>query len=303
MRRAPITLLIAVAGLLLAGQVTVGARAPAGQGGPHTTVEFKLKANNGLSARLGGIGNRIDLTIVGHRQSVYYAVHGKVSEQGVEARFGKLGQISVTFRPTRTVDSTAPPPECTGDPWTTEKGVFEGTIRFSGERDYVKIDSAEAHGEQRATPQWKCPPNRHPAEPPPPSVESRPRAAEEGDVATLDAKLPGTQLRFRALAVRYPKRGDYTVFYGGEGESREGMQIWRIASCTARSSTFVFDHAQGTATVSPPWPFRGSASFRRDRGGSNAWTGSLSVPLLGAAPVALAGRRFDARLVRDFPGD
>jgi hypothetical protein len=299
--RAPLALLVAVGALLLASQVAVGTSVAAPPDTTHASVELELKASNGLSARLEGEGDRVELTVLGRRQSVSYTVRGSVTEAGIEARFGKLGRISVEFRPTRTLETTKPSPECEGPPWSTKAGFFSGVIEFAGERGYVRIDSARARGKLRVNPDWKCDYRRRAAARRD-LGEIRARE-EEGDVATLDAYASQRSRFFRAFAVRDPKYRDYTYFYGGTVQRRQGVRIVRAAFASARSASFAFDHERGTAAISPPWPFRGSATFGRARSGANAWTGSLSVPLLGAAPVALTGARFDAKLVRSFPSE
>jgi hypothetical protein len=78
------------------------------------------------------------------------------------------------------------------------------------------------------------------------------------------------------------------------------MLIARAAFAKAPSPAFVFDHARATATVHPPAPFSGEATFARNGHGSAVWTGSLSVALLGIDPVALAGPAFHGSLRPEF---
>jgi hypothetical protein len=266
-------------------------------------VEIDLKAGGGFTAKLDSEGDRVGLEVRGHRQSAEYSVRGKVSESGIEARFGKLGEVSAEFTPTRTIETTPPPPGCSGDPWTTQAGFFSGTIRFRGERGYVEIDAGQARGTLGVNPDWHC--SRRPARAASRADRSRPveEAEGEGDLATLVARAADPRRVFGALAVRDSEAGDYTAFIAGTIDRREGMRIVRSAAATARTGTFSFDHGRGTAAVSPPWPFQGSASFRRDPHGPDRWRGSLRVPLLGAGVVALAGPGFRVGLKRDFPSE
>jgi hypothetical protein len=82
-------------------------------------------------------------------------------------------------------------------------------------------------------------------------------------------------------------------------EKRGRMSVARIAGVRAPASAFAFDQAAGTATVAPPAPFSGSASLQRNADGSKAWAGPLSVDVLGADPVTLAGPRFKAGFMDD----
>jgi hypothetical protein len=270
--------------------------------GPDASAEFDLGAGNGLTAHLETFTDLVTLTIYGHHQYVSYQVEGEVSASGVFAQFGKLGQVSVTFTPAKNSGSKQPPNSCHGEVEAEQKGVFSGIIELTGEREYVRLDATSAKGEMQVPSNFLCSSQKG-APPPPSDKATNERAAEKGDVATLSASNRKLQRSFIAGAQRNPKGRGYTFFAGGLAEHRESMKIFRLAELTAPPSTFHFNHANGTATVRPPLPFSGSASFERRRGGPPTWSGSLKVPLLGADPIALTGPGFKARLVRDFPGD
>ncbi|HEV7769169.1 MAG TPA: hypothetical protein VGO66_00750 [Solirubrobacterales bacterium] len=77
------------------------------------------------------------------------------------------------------------------------------------------------------------------------------------------------------------------------------MTISRSATAGGAKGTFTLGPGKPprTAVVHPPAPFEGSASLNDPAGGAPAWTGALSVALLGLpAPTALAGPGFAARL-------
>lgn len=295
--------------LVLIGSLLLAVSAPAAGGAsppatpsadsPEVAVEFELAAGNGLRAQLENFGDEIALAIYGHHQYVVYTVKGEISPSGVVAKFGALGEIAVAFTPTKTISSQKPPKGCQGDPQTNREGIFSGTIKLSGEREYVRLDATEAKGEMQVLPRWRCGP-RQGNGPLPPTVAHR--AATERDVATLRATNRSMRSGFGAVASRGPKGRGPTIFSAGVQEQREAMKIARFAILTATPSTFLFDHAKGTATVRPPRPFSGSASFeRRRQGGPPTWTGSLQVRLLGADPLALTGSGFRAHLKKAFP--
>jgi hypothetical protein len=300
MRRSSVLSLFLAIGLLTA----VPAAAKPASDPAHPRVKIALAADHGLSARIVNNGHRVHLRISGHRQYAEYAVDGAVSATAVEARFGDRGEIAVEFSPTRTLETTKPPRGCVGEPWTTKAGFFSGTIRFRGERGFVKIEARRTKGTVEVTPSWAC---RRGAPFASASNAAAARGFEElepeGDVATLAARAGDPRRGFAALAVRDPEEGNYTVFAAAKFEHREGMRIVRNTAAAARTATFRFDHERGTAVVSPPWPFQGSASFRRDPHGPDRWRGSLRVPLLGAGVLALTGADFTASLRRDFPSD
>jgi hypothetical protein len=309
MRRAPALALLLASALLLsipgsfAGASRGQSAATTSPPDPDVWIEFELGAGQGLMAQLETYADDVTLTIIGHHQYVSYQVKGELSPSGLVAKFGTLGEVSVTFSPTKTISSQRPPKGCKDEARTDRKGIFSGTIKLTGEREYVRLDATRAKGEMVVMPHWHCgPQSGKNVVPPPPTVTHR-ASAEKEDVATLKASSRASRGGFSAGAIRGPKGHNYTFFAGGLSEHRESMEIFRLAALPAPTSTFLFNHAAGTASVHPPWPFSGSASFKRRRKGPPAWSGSLKVALLGADPIALTGPGFQASLVRDFPGD
>jgi len=293
---------LAIIVLLAAAPVATAGKSPSPDA---ASIEFELDGSNGLYAHVEGFDNSVTLSIGNKHNAVFYIVEGESTRTGLKAQFGKLGLIDVTYRPTKTVSTSEPPPECKGETWVDSEGIFEGTIQFTGEREYVRIDAARAEGKMQVTPEWEC---RDPKGPirldtaPRPSAQSS-REKSRDEVAALNARNRHCRCSFSAFATRLPKETPWTTFSAGKLENREGMKIARIAFTEkAAPSTFTFNHKAGTARVDPPYPFTGTATFRR-RPGRDLWRSTLRVPLLGADPISLRGHSFRARLARDLPGD
>jgi hypothetical protein len=88
------------------------------------------------------------------------------------------------------------------------------------------------------------------------------------------------------------------------GERREGMAVARGVQLTAKSSAFRWNLKKGTATLRPPAPFTGWATFkRRGHNGHGIWRGSLGMPILGGEPVELTGPEFRAYIHKGVPQD
>jgi len=230
---------------------------------------------------------------------VIYEVPGRVTEAGLRVRFGTLGLIDVTFTPTVTLDSTEPSEGCTGAPRTLREGVFTGTIDFTGERGYVRIEGPEAQGSMSVISQWECPDNEFF-----PFKGARRRALrpkDENETASLHAESRGC-LCFFGAGIHHRKTGGKSIFYGAKAERREGMEITRITSVHAGVGAFDLDHEKGTARLDPPPPFSGHATYRR-RPGSDFWRSTIRVPLLGAAPLHTDGPGFYAGLYPEYHFD
>jgi hypothetical protein len=275
---------------------------------PVVRVEFDLPASNGLRAHLETSPDE-DVTLDiwrkrrGASQQVRYEVRGKVSEAGLKVRFGQLGRIDVSFTPTVTLDETPPSPGCTGAPRTLREGVFAGTIAFAGERGYVRIEAPQVEGSMSVIAPWKCPEEDelNPFEPIPgfPRSSARP-AGGKRESASLAAFTRDFQ-SFFAAGVHHRHSGGRSIFYGAKAERREGMEIGRVTSVLGRASAFDFNLEAGTATLDPPRPLKGHASFRGDQHGG-FWRSTIRVPLLGSPPLR-TGRGFGAALYPEYQFD
>jgi hypothetical protein len=298
MRRAPVIAILAVAVLL--GDA-VSAHAGAAVAPELTAVELQFKAGEfvfELSKDDENADEKVQLVVRGHRQAVFYQVDGDVSRKGVEAKFGELGEVSFRFTPTQTISERKPPRGCKGKVSKVLAGVYSGTFHFRGERGYAEAETSRVPGEMRITRPWKCPPRR--SAPQRRAISQHAAGHGDEDVAVLSAGRLDRGLGFGAVAFRDPREPSSTFFTALMSEFREGMWISRYAYAGARASAFSFNLRKGTAVIRPPWPFQGSARFRRGPHGHNTWDGSLQVQLLGTDPVDLAAPGFRARITNEY---
>ena len=80
------------------------------------------------------------------------------------------------------------------------------------------------------------------------------------------------------------------------------MEIWRVTSIRGAAGAFTFDQGAGTATLRPPSPLSGHATYER-RPGRDLWRSTIRVPLLGAAPLRTDGPGFRAMLYPEYHFD
>jgi hypothetical protein len=278
------------AGALLAGLlVTVPAFAAAAEREVERDVAFSLEAE-GFTVRVAVTNNDGDVnaTIILSRGPLvaYYSAPAKVTAKRVTARFGRLGELDYRFAAKRNGSV-----DCDYD---SEEGeaVFEGTLRFTGENGYVHIEAPGAEGSYRVYPAPKNCPQRRLARR---VVPYSPTYSGEG--ATLEASA-GPESKRRMVDVTdfgASQRGRTVALFAFLGERREGMSVARGAQLIAGSGAFRWDLKKGKATLRPPAPFTGWATFtRRGSGRPGAWKGSLTMPILGGDPVRLAGTEFRA---------
>lgn len=124
----------------------------------------------------------------------------------------------------------------------------------------------------------------------------------ERESATLSAASRGCSCYF-AAGVHHRHSGGKSIFFGGKLEKREGMEIERGTKVRGPASAFDFDHAAGTATLRPPSPLSGHASFEASSSGRGLWRSTIRVPLLGADPIDTGGPGFAATLLPEYQFD
>jgi hypothetical protein len=235
------------------------------------------------------------MTIGRGSQVAYYSTPAEVTAKRVTARFGRLGSLDFSFAPKRNGSV-----ECTGS--ENGEAVFEGTFAFTGENGYVQIEASQAEGSFQVYPEPKnCTENR------PLRRAARYHPFYSGEGATLGATA-GSRAKGRMREVTVfddGQRGPHAVFlFATLAEKYEGMTVARGVQMAARSRAFRWNLKQGTATLRPPAPFTGSATFtRHGHEGHGTWKGSLGMPIFGGEPVKLAGREFRAFIHKGVPQD
>jgi hypothetical protein len=273
-------------------------------------TEMELKASNGLQAHLEVTpDDMVTLELRREGQYVSYEVKGEATETGLKVRFGRLGLIDVTFTPTTTLDSTEPSAGCTGAPRTLREGVFTGTIDFTGERGYVRLEGPQATGSMSVLPEWRCLDETSSSSPFAGASRSLSHRSDEGREESEHASLHAEDRRclcfFSAGMHHRDRKGrkGRSIFYGVKVEDREEMEIARATQAFGPPSAFVFNHEAGTATLRPPRPLSGRAIFEDRPRGRDLWRSTIRVPLLGAKPLRVSGANFRVGLYPEYHFD
>jgi hypothetical protein len=272
--------------------------------------EFVLRGSNGYKITVSAdpeAGGTVQLTAEGHGGAVDYLAHGRANAKGIEARFGRLGRISVRFHPSGRSRHLRVPKRCLAKrpPVVSSRlGWLVGTIRFRGERGFTQVSAHRAPG-GFGDPLTNTPTKLE--------CESRESAAEhkrELESAILDGAPRNREVAFSA----FPLFGSQSHPFGAHGNpagrpdlflalafERSGkMSILRSAAALGGSEDFLFDDALTSATVTPPAPFTGTGTFQRRPDGTTSWTGSLSVALPGLGSVGLTGGKAELATVADL---
>jgi len=275
-------------------------------------ARFQLETGDGHSVRVEGFDHRVKLVVtrlvvkrelsgatISWLSEATYRARGTASRRGLRARFGHFGLVAVDFKPLEKATQMWPPEDCSGYRGTGREGVFTGKIRFRGESGYVELDARRAPGRVAASTRWNCKPR--------PPVDGWGRASEctedgrPADCALLFAAAPE---RREFFALGFAEAPELPIFGAAMKERHGSVRVDRhLVVGDRQAHRFGWSHELGSATVEPPPPFAGIASFQRNPDGSRSWSGTLSVSFLGHEDVPLAGPRFDAHLSPRFPGD
>jgi hypothetical protein len=284
---------LVLAGALLVALVTSGPALAAEA--PRSTIttkapqaELSLQAGNGYSVSVEGKGRTVTLTVSRRLATATYTTRGRATPNGIRARFGGFGAVSVHFVPSGKEGRKGPPRRCDGRPAIVRRGVFVGKIEFEGEDGYVDVDARRAKGRSSTQPRWSCNHGRR---------GSGAAASRVGyDVAGLKASTPHRRIAFEA-AVLDERQGPALSFFVVKTKERKGsVRIARfILAISDGPRAFLFARDGSSASLRPPKPFHGTASYLRNPDGSRSWSGTLSVSLPGAV-VDLTGPSFRAKL-------
>jgi hypothetical protein len=256
------------------------------------SAEFSVEGSNGYRISVYGRSNSVTVSVFegrprpGKRVVAEYTAAGTVSTEGIEATFGDLGEISVQFQPSGKVSRSKPklPKHCSRPRRIVrQEGVFVGTIRFTGEANYTAFEGEEADGSIGTPDELFCVSFANGSHPLSPVLTVATTLHDLGFDAVL---FPGrSQVRFEAARLEKDGR----------------VSIRRSVSVEGPPSSFKFDRKLTTATVIPPPPFVGTATYRRKPGRGNfSWSGSLTVSFPGAPEVPLTSPSFTNASLENF---
>lgn len=262
---------------------------------------FELKARNGYRLHVIGF-DRDTVVFVIHSQAgaeTAYVARGTVTPNRIQASFGKYGKVAMRFRPSQNRTWVKPHRSCRGaGRFMVRRGVYVGSVRFSGEGGYVSVRSHRAKGTvSSVAPQ--CERGR-----------GHSGRREESAIVTPQGG-PGLELSFLGASWRHavssasfvavnfgPGR---TLFLAMSARSEGSVAVVRFALTGSKASAaFSIDNALTQAQVSPPRPFLGTGTYSAAPDGTTTWTGTLSVNFPGAGHFPLAGPPFKATVGSSF---
>jgi hypothetical protein len=288
---------IGVAGIgvliaLIASPGPAGAKGGGFALGPSHSVELRLKGSKGYSISVSGDSEAVTLTAERKGSSASYTAKGFASDTRIKARLGQLGRVSMRFHshggPKRT---PLPNGICRGGAETVESGIWVGRIDFEGEQGYTVAHATRAKGAITDSLKVICG-----------SHEGKEGNLPDFQAAMFIASSDAAVIFSTAVTSETHPGFAGSVFTASLLEThRRGLAISRSITTDAKSDAIALNKESGhitSATVAPPAPFKGTATFQSTRGSKGSWTGTLAGDFPGRGEVTLAGPEFSAEVSR-----
>jgi hypothetical protein len=254
---------------------------------------FTVTADHHYEVRVFTFGTAVVLEVLheskGRLTASAYLARGVATPHRLQATFGKLGKISMRFRPPRRGDGVKS--VCRfGERMARHRGLYVGHLNFKGEDGYVSLDLHRAKG-AIVTPVGRC--HRH----------HLTQAQIERILEFLFEPVAGLLATARdgvaSSSFLSLKSKDRVVFLASHEETHGKLAIIRLASTRAEKG-FGVNEAVTSGQISPPGPFHGTGHYHAGPDGTTSWTGGLSVNFPGAPRFPLAGAAFKVLLEVPF---
>lgn len=256
---------------------------------PPRLAIFEVRASNGYEVMVFATGlpdgtGSVAVFAGDGRSVAIYRSPAIVTDRTVEADLGDFGRISV--KAVRTGRKRALPRSCEGRRKRRIAAIrYEGIIEFHGEEDFTDAIASGAPFAYRTYLAFAC------------AQEGGRPAGKPLPGAFLDVHRnpEENELMLHAIQLR---PGASTSVWVQIDEHRGEFEITRATGVRGSAAALRFDPKLRRATLSPPAPFAGHATFRRHASPANRWTGNLTVDLPGDSDYPLTGPGLEVSLVR-----
>lgn len=253
--------------------------------------QLTVKGTHGFRITITRIAGRVELTASNGNTAAIYVVHSaKNPTDRIQATFPGLGEVSVRFDPSGRVHR-APGGFCGNRPGFGQSGIFRGLIQFEGEQGFTQINVGNAPGSVSGSFKEVCKGSRGSDSEVPRDYLLEEKARSQGGTTLFEA-MKSSDASSPDLSARY---------FASHWDRQYGMLSVRVASAQADRDTFAIGGSlfrPESATLTPPSPFSGTASFRASPGTLAQWEGTLAVELPGVGSVPLTGSQFRPKLCR-----
>jgi hypothetical protein len=299
-------LVCALAALLALPAAAASAQAKYDVSPGSFVLEVSLPKSKGWNMSLTAVGRRqIHLTVAKGAMTVIYRVPGRASRRHLEADFGPLGRIDIrmNLQPLSSARPSARKAKrfrrCRGKPQLILAGRYHGIIDFKGEENVARAFARTGNAFVERTFRTVC--KRPTGKQPKGNGKGAPKIDVGVGMLAARAHGGGRTTTVEALGIEIESEVIFGAFIGSVHERLGRVRIIRAALEFVEGPELKFSpkgRRPSTATLKPPEPFAGGASYLKQAGSPATWTGDLRVRLPGAGEVPLAGPEFNATLCR-----
>jgi hypothetical protein len=275
-----------------------------------TGIVFTLHGSHGF--KIDVVGGRHEVfaqasKTLGHgvNSAVDYNLNGPKAVDGsrVDIRLPGVARFDAHFVSTKVGHEELAPSECKPAATTVEDGYLVGSLSFRGERGFTTARATKVAATIDRTPAREC---RKPS-PRQRQTPAESRAAEESEAGLRSVEViageRGAGIGLIADRVE-PTEGEpgspESVLIVTAASRSRGMRISHVVIASSVPPSGFTASAPGAtpreATLAPPAPFSGSATFQLRTPTKGSWTGDLAVGLPGLGRILLTGARFYAGL-------
>lgn len=290
---------IAVAGAALVSLAVLAApAAAAGIARDGPTASFSVRGSHGYPITVtvensSAWVNVRDPAATGDSYSFasYHASKGEVGEVWTRVEIRPQLIVRARFVPSGKTKRGRTPADCNGGLREKRFGHFVGRIEFYGEGEYTVLKRARVPGTLTFASLLNCPPSRPGTRAPlvlP--LEPGPSRGPLTRVTRFEASARSSGVYFAAGSKL--SRPDSALLVAMSVEERGGLDVVREAVLSTSAAAFAFDPGLSSATIAPPYPYAGSASFQRLDAYTSRWEGPLTVSFLGRPGTPLTGQDF-----------
>jgi hypothetical protein len=250
------------------------------------SAEAHLAGTHGYRLTISADNETVFVTATNGDASVdYFLARAKLAGDLIDARLPGVGRVFLRFHEQERGRQPGPK-YCHGPAPVVRRGVFVGWVRIRGEHDYTQAESRHVRGKIVNSFRSSC------------HLPFRARAGS-GALEHLDAvALRGKGLLiFSAISFPIVEKGSPLFFRAALSRQRGSMLVANsVSAITKKAESLSIATPPRSATVEPPSPFTGSATFQRESKTDFSWAGNLAAELPGIGEVPLAGPNFESAL-------
>ncbi|HEX3363100.1 MAG TPA: hypothetical protein VHS74_19050 [Solirubrobacterales bacterium] len=309
--RARAIAVLAALGVLVALALAGGAVAKPGfyktQG--FSTEQFQLRGTGGYRMQVVVVNHQARVTLSKRvpRGTVVvdYSLRRRLPpDPDLHFQIGDEGEVNLRFVHEGKPEETTLP-HCKGGPQIAEKGVLVGTLRFRGKTGFTRVEAHRVPVVLGRSAPMTCRRMKTPSNILTVGLPASGGEVPEGWVQLIVGGRPGSpQFGADLLEAEEGVIGgpELPEFFASISRREGGSEVISSAFLAGTANSFGVPESlepPATATVEPPAPFSGSATFQMTSPHHAEWSGDLTAELPGYGRVRLTGPKVRAGLCKD----